>query len=700
MKKLNSLILSTITAGFLVGCGGGSSESSSGSSITGTLIDNIVSGVKYINGSTTGYTDGNGKFPYTSGLVEFYLGGIKIGELNSMTSDSKVFIQDLVGVERTNTTDVKLLKIAKLLQSLDSDPLTDEIEILKSDFDKFESSTQSIDTLDIDTILTNNGFTPQSDVDVKIHIENSLKQFGEISDTTPPSLVSSSIVNGTTGVSITPSIVLTFSETIPKEYLTNKYFILTNDLDSSNVELNIEVKDKVITITPKNNLDYSQSYEFVISSKLKDFAGNELSNEGGNTDILIEFLVQEEIDVTAPAITSGSSVSVNENQTSVMTVSSTDNSPVTYSLAGTDATSFNINSVTGEITFKIAPDYEVKNSYVTTATVTDSSNNYVSQNITVNINDVYEADVTYPVFISNSNVSVDENQILALTAAASDNSAITYALSGVDQSSFTLDTTSGVITFKVGPDYEIKNSYAITIAAIDSSNNTTYLNVTITINDVYEYVNQAPIVKAGNDKKIYITEDITLDASASSDNSGIASYEWSEGATLLSDQVSFIKSDFSVGTHNITLTVTDDENETSTDNIVVTVFDIFTNILPMSEVGGSKSISSSTIGTTTTTTLAAGSQLYFKITNDIDRNFTVSEFKIVSYYNNYPTTRASSTDSSLLSNGTLDAGESISLGYALTSNQQANYWLGTYTLTDVNTKENFTNSFIWNGTKY
>jgi hypothetical protein len=226
-----------------------------------------------------------------------------------------------------------------------------------------------------------------------------------------------------------------------------------------------------------------------------------------------------------------------------------------------------------------------------------------------------------------------------------------------------------------------------------------YENIIFTVTTL-EDPNPAPIANAGQDKKIYFTEDVILDASNSFDNTGIVSYEWMEGTTILSDQISFFKSDFSLGTHNITLNVIDDDGKTSSDTTVITVFDSFKDILPMSEVGGIKSISSSTIGTSRTTTLSAGSQLYFKITNDTDRNFSVSKFTITSYYNNYPTVRVSSTNSSLLSDGTLTSSEFISLGYSLTSSQTANYWIGTYTLTDIKTGETFTNSFTWNGTIY
>ena len=71
-------------------------------------------------------------------LVEFYLGDIKLGSLSSIPSDKNVFIQDILGIDRTDTSNAKVLKIASLFQSLDSDNSTDEIEIKEDDFNKFK----------------------------------------------------------------------------------------------------------------------------------------------------------------------------------------------------------------------------------------------------------------------------------------------------------------------------------------------------------------------------------------------------------------------------------------------------------------------------------------------------------------------------------------------------------------------------------
>jgi len=81
-----------------------------------------------------------------------------------------------------------------------------------------------------------------------------------------------------------------------------------------------------------------------------------------------------------------------------------------------------------------------------------------------------------------------------------------------------------------------------------------------------------PEADAGEDQNIVENNSITLDASGSIDSDGsIVSYLWKEGATVLSEDRSFTKSDFSPGTHIITLTVTGDDNATASDIVVVRV---------------------------------------------------------------------------------------------------------------------------------
>jgi len=137
-----------------------------------------------------------------------------------------------------------------------------------------------------------------------------------------------------------------------------------------------------------------------------------------------------------------------------------------------------------------------------------------------------EVDTAPPVFTSASTVEVLENQTEAITLKATD--AISYAISGGDSASFDINSTSGVVTFKVAPDYETKNSYSFTASATDENENTAEQNVTINIKDVDENAPTLTLVKMINssdtapDPTHYVKsgETVQIDFTASEDTNG------------------------------------------------------------------------------------------------------------------------------------------------------------------------------------
>ena len=98
---------------------------------------------------------------------------------------------------------------------------------------------------------------------------------------------------------------------------------------------------------------------------------------------------------------------------------------------------------------------------------------------------------TPPVFTSPASVSVAENQTSAYTAAATDadGDSLTYSLSGTDAALFTINATTGVVSFNNPPDFESPGSgtgdnvYDIIVTASDGTSDTERA-VTITVTDV------------------------------------------------------------------------------------------------------------------------------------------------------------------------------------------------------------------------
>lgn len=85
-------------------------------------------------------------------------------------------------------------------------------------------------------------------------------------------------------------------------------------------------------------------------------------------------------------------------------------------------------------------------------------------------------------------------------------------------------------------------------------------------------LNKQPVANAGNDIDINDGSFAQFDASLSKDIDGtITDYEWREGSTVLSTAKRFEKNDFSIGTHNITLDITDNKGATSSDQLALVV---------------------------------------------------------------------------------------------------------------------------------
>jgi len=137
--------------------------------------------------------------------------------------------------------------------------------------------------------------------------------------------------------------------------------------------------------------------------------------------------------------------------------------------------------------------------------------------------------------------------------------------------------------------------------------------------------NTPPTANAGADQTVTDgdgngVETVTLDGSASSDSDGsIPSYEWSEGAAVLTTGVSPFVS-FAVGTHTLTLRVTDDQGATGTDTVVVTV-NARPNTPPTANAGADQTVTDGDGNGVETVTLNGGAS------SDIDGSIVRYEWR-------------------------------------------------------------------------
>ena len=218
----------------------------------------------------------------------------------------------------------------------------------------------------------------------------------------------------------------------------------------------------------------------------------------------------------APVITSDgggdtASISVDENQTAVSTVTATDYEAdsIAYSISGgADAGLFNIDPSTGVLSFVNAPDFEVPSSAAGTNTyeievmAKDDGDGTPAdtQLLSINVSNVNDA----PKITSTDTLSITENVGAIATVVASDEDAgdtLTFSLTGgADKAAFTIDPNTGELSFSPPADYEIAtdanadNSYEVEITVTDAAGLSDTLPHTVAVTDI----NDAPVITSTN----------------------------------------------------------------------------------------------------------------------------------------------------------------------------------------------------------
>ena len=202
-----------------------------------------------------------------------------------------------------------------------------------------------------------------------------------------------------------------------------------------------------------------------------------------------------------PEITSSEVLTVDENQTAVVDVTSTDDtdsegSGLTYSFTtndsgGVDNGLFDIDGSSGVITFTSAPDFETpgdadaNNVYLIQVTVTDSGGESVSQDISITVEDVNEA----PTELSLSATSQEENVNADVGSFTTDDpdqgDTFSYILvSGdgdTDNGAFTI--TNDAIKANTPFDFETQSAYSVRVRATDAGGEFFEKSFGITVTD-------------------------------------------------------------------------------------------------------------------------------------------------------------------------------------------------------------------------
>jgi len=284
-----------------------------------------------------------------------------------------------------------------------------------------------------------------------------------------------------------------------------------------------------------------------------------IEDSAGNTDTLQRtFEVNEP--PTASATASPDPASLGETITLDGTGSTDDGTISTYEW---DTDNDGTYEVTGDTT---TVSESSPGDYTYTLKVTDDDGGTDTDSVTVTVEDQ-----TNPSVANLAPTGRITTNSPSITADLSDNYQLknwTLDFDGNYEASASLSGTTGSIDYEVGG-LNDGQTYSYTLTVEDTAGNTETQTETFTVNDApvasYTYTPNNP----------GIGETVSFDASGSSDDDGISSYEWDFGddGTIEATGQTTTNTYNSQGDYSVTLIVTDTDGETSTTTQTVNVDD-------------------------------------------------------------------------------------------------------------------------------
>jgi len=126
-------------------------------------------------------------------------------------------------------------------------------------------------------------------------------------DNEAPTIVSIVPENGETGVSLDANIIVTFSEPIDLNSVSDASLTLRTPAFSNDIEASVSIEGNVMTIDPTVDFEEQSEYTLTLNSELTDLAGNGLENTSASSFITLS------LDTTGPNIVSFSIVNGETN---------------------------------------------------------------------------------------------------------------------------------------------------------------------------------------------------------------------------------------------------------------------------------------------------------------------------------------------------------------------------------------------------
>ena len=333
------LLFSLLLLLFLSACSSDSKSTASTppASPTAYFIDSPVEGLVYETQSQKGVTESQGLFTYalSDSNITFKVGEILLGTIDvaAIAEDRKLFIQDLIGVSREDINNSKVLKIATLLQSLNSQESSDSITLKEEDLAHF-TLAQNIEDVNLTAALALVGKSVLPVEDVIEHLGDSIR------------------VNGIALYNYTPQVYDLNISTF-KNSITNANFPATDGNDNF-LEYKIESNTShgsIELIQNSNTFRYTPDLDYigVDSFTFRAYDGEKYSKIA-TINITVKELSSVTSDTTAPTPPTIVSIDATDNGLTLFWLNATDEttplSEIRYEVHLSKDTNFSMDATT------------------------------------------------------------------------------------------------------------------------------------------------------------------------------------------------------------------------------------------------------------------------------------------------------------------------------------------------------------------
>ena len=264
------------------------------------------------------------------------------------------------------------------------------------------------------------------------------------------------------------------------------------------------------------------------------------------------------------------------------------------SFAWTQTSGPNIATLANEATADLTASNLVEGTYVFRLTVTDDENDTAFDEMSVTVNPEANTDPPLADAGSDQNIALPTNSI-TINGSGSDPDGGSVSFAWTQTSGPNIATLANEATADLAASNLVEGTYVFRLTVTDDENDAAFDEMSVTVNP--EANTDPPLANAGTDQNITLpTNSITINGSGSDPDGGSVSFAWTQTsgpniATLSNEATADLASSNLVeGTYVFRLTVTDDENDATFDEVSVVVSPANTSSSPLANAGADQSI--------------------------------------------------------------------------------------------------------------